>query len=53
MNIEKSSIDNYLDTLDKVLRSAVRRGHLERIKVLVEHGADIDTFTATGCHCQL
>lgn len=48
MNTEKSRTENYLDNLDKVLRSAVRRGHLDRVKVLVENGADINTFDDDG-----
>lgn len=48
MNTEKYSTENYLNCLDKVLHLAVRTGHLERVKLLVEHGADIDTFDSEG-----
>lgn len=52
MNTEKSSTESYLDGFmliqDKVLQSAVRKGNLERVQLLVEHGADIDTFDDDG-----
>lgn len=48
MNTEKSSIENYLSCLDKVLFSAVKHGHLPRVQSLIENGADIDIFDSEG-----
>lgn len=44
MNTEK----DYQDGLERLLHSAVRKGNLKRVQLLVEHGADINTFDSEG-----
>jgi ankyrin repeat protein len=40
--------DKYLDCLNKVLFSAVKRGHLPRVQSLIEHGADTNICDSNG-----
>lgn len=44
MNTEK----DYQDGLERLLHSAVRKGNLKRVRLLLEHGADINTFDSEG-----
>lgn len=44
----KTISENYLTCLEKVLRSAVTRGDMERVQLLIEHGADVDAIDSDG-----
>lgn len=48
MTTAKSITENYLNCVGGVLHSAVKRGHLERVKLLVEHGADVQAIDSDG-----